>query len=265
MAKDITVKILSKWRVTPDTYLFAVDLAPDEIEPFRFVMVRVPGRDDLPLRRPLGIFTYEDSTYLLVKAIGAGTRAICAVEPGADLRITGPFGSPDCSRLLDSYDKLALVMGGIGAAGILQYAMSEPEKVYGVFFGSTTIWDISFYEMLKDIAGGKTLAFSTDDGTFAHNGLITDLLKEQCGPEHCDAVLACGPLPMLKAVHDIAVRNGMPCFISLEARMACGLGACRGCAVPVIPDYCDGKEYLMVCDDGPLFNSLLIDWERIGE
>ncbi len=265
MAKDITVKILSKRRVTPDTYLLAVDLAPDEIEPFRFVMVRVPGKDDLSLRRPLGIFTYEDSAYLLVKAIGAGTRAICAAEPGAELQIAGPFGSADCVRLIDNSERVALVMGGIGAAGVLQYAISEPEKVYGVFFGSTTIWDTSFYEILQDVAGGKILAFSTDDGTFAHHGLITDLLEKQCGPDYCDAVLACGPLPMLKAVYDIAVRNGMPCFVSLEARMACGLGACRGCAIPVIPNYCDGKEYRMVCDDGPLFNSLIIDWERTGE
>ncbi len=265
MAKDITTKILSKRQLSPDTYLLAINIPPDEVEPFRFVMVRVPGKDDLLLRRPLGIFTYAGSTNLLIKVIGAGTQAICDAEPGAELSMMGSFGSADCAGLLGSYDKVALVMGGIGAAGIFQFAAQEPAKIGGVFFGSTTIWDTSFYEMLKNIAGGKTLAFSTDDGTFAHHGFVTDLLEKQCNPDHCDAVLACGPLRMLKVVHGIAVRHGMPCFVSLEARMACGLGACRGCAVPVVAELCGGKDYLMVCDDGPLFNSLLIDWERISE
>jgi dihydroorotate dehydrogenase electron transfer subunit len=143
--------------------------------------------------------------------------------------------------------------------------MQYSGRTDGVFFGSTTIWDTSFYETLQAIASGKPLAFSTDDGTFAHHGLITDLFEKQCSLDFCDAVLTCGPQPMLEAVHNIAVRKGVPCFVSLEARMACGLGACRGCAVPVIPDYCGGKEYYMVCDDGPLFNSLVIDWERMGD
>ncbi|MCP4231694.1 MAG: hypothetical protein GY771_16310 [bacterium] len=265
MAKDVTVKLVSNKQISPDTYLLAVDIPPDEVDPFGFVMVQVPDGSGLILRRPLGIYTHADSTNLLVKVIGAGTRAICNAKPGTGLRLTGPFGSPDCARLLDSCGKVALVMGGIGAAGILQFAVQNPGTADGVFFGSTTIWDTSFYEMLKDIAGGKTLVFSTDDGTFAHRGFITDLFEENCGPEYCDAVLACGPLPMMKAVHDIAVRHGMPCFVSLEARMACGLGACRGCVVPVVADYCNGEEYRMVCEDGPLFNSLIIDWERIGE
>jgi dihydroorotate dehydrogenase electron transfer subunit len=265
MANDRTVKILSNNRLSADTNLLAIDIPPDEVEPFRFVMVQVTGGGGLILRRPLGIFSYEDSTFLLIKTVGAGTKAICNTKPGEELRMSGPFGSPECARLLTGYDKIGLVMGGIGAAGILQFAIRNPGKTNGLFFGSTTIWETAFYEMLKSIAGIKTLAFSTDDGTFAHHGLITDLLEKERGSEFCDAVLACGPLPMLKSVHDMSIRYGIPCFVSLEARMACGLGACRGCVVPVVADYNDGGEYRLVCEDGPLFDSQVIEWDRINE
>ena len=102
--------------------------------------------------------------------------------------------------------------------------------------------------------GAKTL-IATDDGSYGHHGLVTDL----CQDEEFDCVMACGPAPMLKAVQALAEERGVPCYISLEERMACGIGACLGCAVALKGE--DGAQYFgHVCKDGPVFESHRVAW-----
>lgn len=91
---------------------------------------------------------------------------------------------------------------------------------------------------------------ATDDGSYGHHGLVTEL----AGEEGFDVVFACGPTPMLKAAKALADKRGVPCYLSLEERMACGMGACLGCATPLLRE--DGGVYFgHVCKDGPVFDS----------
>ena len=105
---------------------------------------------------------------------------------------------------------------------------------------------------------------STDDGTEGHHGPVTDLLEKQLeggGRKIAPQIFACGPAGMLKRVAGIAADRGIPCQASLEAPMACGLGACLGCVVKAAP--IQDRSYYYVCKDGPVFSTSMIDWESL--
>ena len=109
------------------------------------------------------------------------------------------------------------------------------------------------------------MRLSTDDGSVGRKGLVTDLLDDELSSANGRAVIyACGPSAMLKAVSNVASDYGVDCLVSLERAMACGVGACLGCAVMT---GCEGNKndgaLKMVCSDGPVFNSKDIDWDVI--
>ena len=98
---------------------------------------------------------------------------------------------------------------------------------------------------------GAELVLTTDDGTAGIHGFVTDVLKEKIN--EVDEICACGPMPMLRAIAQIAKDNGKPCQVSLEERMGCGVGACLVCACKVRK--AGEEEYLHVCKNGPVFNA----------
>ncbi len=249
-------ELTEKRLLGPDVY--EITLAPftADARPFQFAMVGVPGRNDLLLKRPLSVFDIvpekEGGIKILVKAAGKGTEILAAAPTGTGIETTGPFGK---SQEIPG-ERIAVVAGGIGAAGLYLFAKQNARRIYAVYFGSTTKWDTGFYELLEDLDAPVKIA--TDDGTLGHRGLVIDLLTDIA----CDTVVACGPPAMLKRVYEITAAAEIPAYGSFEARMACGAGACRGCAIPVKPVKASGKEYLMVCEDGPVFDMDVIDWER---
>ena len=99
------------------------------------------------------------------------------------------------------------------------------------------------------------LIITTDDGSYGISGFAINELKKDCQQETPDTIFACGPLPMLKAVQAFAKEHNIPCEISLEQKMACGLGACLGCAVKTAKSPNDAPEYWHVCKAGPVFNA----------
>ena len=104
-------------------------------------------------------------------------------------------------------------------------------------------------------AAGAKILIATDDGSYGYHGLVTGLCQDQ----DFDCVMACGPAPMLKAVAALAQERGVPCYVSLEERMACGIGACLGCAVALYNE--DGAQYFgHVCKDGPVFDFRRVAW-----
>lgn len=100
-----------------------------------------------------------------------------------------------------------------------------------------------------------TLTITTDDGTYKEKGFAIDFLKQDIEKQKIDCIYACGPLPMLKAVQQLAKEKDIECQISLEEKMACGLGVCLGCAVKTAKSPKDVPEYYHVCKGGPVFNS----------
>ena len=100
-----------------------------------------------------------------------------------------------------------------------------------------------------------TLTITTDDGTYKEKGFAINFLKQDIEKQKMDCIYACGPLPMLKAVQQLAKEKEIECQISLEEKMACGLGVCLGCAVKTAKSPKDAPEYYHVCKGGPVFNS----------
>lgn len=226
-------------------------------KPGQFMMLRPsPGPDPL-LARPFSIFFAQgEEIQILYQVVGRGTRLLYQARPGDSLTAWGPLGrgfSLQAKRPL-------LVGGGMGlaplafAAQVLRSAGSDPLVCWGL----PTAGSLA---AILDSSGnsGPDLTealLATEDGSQGRQGLVTSLLAEHL--DECDQVLTCGPLPMLKAVAVMCARAGKPCQVSLEAPMACGVGACLGCVLP-------RREggYMRVCQEGPVVEGDRLDWDAV--
>lgn len=206
------------------------------------------------LRRPISVcLAQADEPVDLVRIVfevrGEGTAWLSRRKAGDRLSVLAPLGNGfECGEK----DRLLLVGGGIGVPPLLGVAAQLGEKAIAVLGFRNK--DAVILEEDFQAAGAKTF-IATDDGSYGHHGLVTDLCRDQ----DFDCVMACGPAPMLKAVTALAEQRGVPCYVSLEERMACGIGACLGCAVALNKE--DGTQYFgHVCKDGPVFESHRVAW-----
>jgi dihydroorotate dehydrogenase electron transfer subunit len=159
----------------------------------------------------------------------------------------GPLGKP--FFISPDYERIAVVGGGIGVFPLLFLLETGKRKLKSAFLGFRSKEHITLMEEFKANSGELTI--STDDGSFGEKGLIIDPFIKSFKSNCYDIVYACGPLPMLKAICEFTESQGVPCQVSLEQRMGCGIGACLVCACKTR----DGEEwkYSHVCKDGPVF------------
>ena len=234
--------------------------------PGQFVEVRCSAQTDPLLRRPLGLHrVVNGGIELLYEVVGKGTELLSHMKSGALLDVIGPLGTG--FDIPDRRGASILVAGGNGVAPLLalaeklacsveRIAYSEKQKIH-VFIGAKTKGHILCAEDFKKI--GCDVNISTENGSKGHKGFITDLLSDflnaKCYMLYAN-LYACGPTGMLKAVAEIARDRRIPCQVSLEERMACGLGVCLGCPVKVKT----APGYKMVCKDGPVFDAEDIAW-----
>ncbi|MFQ5585800.1 MAG: dihydroorotate dehydrogenase electron transfer subunit [Thermodesulfobacteriota bacterium] len=256
--------------------------APCHVEPGQFVMVRVSEGLDPFLCRPFGIYRLVSPTSggkevdgfeILYKVVGKGTHLMSGLRKGEGVDIFGPLGRGFPPFKGDG--KLIMVAGGVGIVPF--YLLAERLMVEGqkgqLLFGGRCRDDLPG---LDDFEGlGLAIEVSTDDGTVGAKGVVTLLLEKSLSD--AAAVYACGPKGMLKGAARIAGERGLPCFVSLDRRMACGMGACLGCAVRVNGgESATGRKdmeseaqihrappYMMVCKDGPVFDAQELAWEEI--
>lgn len=239
-------KILEKQELAKGIFNFVVkaDELADIAEPGQFANLLAPGKT---LRRPISICDVdkERRTLRFVFEIrGEGTKLLSEFEVGDSFDILGPLGQG--FRLGDANRKALFVGGGIGVPPLL-----NPAKQFGknatVVLGFRNK-DAMILKEDFEKAGCKVI-IATDDGSFGHHGLVTECLDGVAA----DVIFACGPMPMLKALCKVADERSIECQISLEERMACGIGACLGCACKTKKP--DGNEtYGHVCKDGPVFD-----------
>jgi dihydroorotate dehydrogenase electron transfer subunit len=221
--------------------------------PGQFIMVRGDwGRDPLLPRAFSLLDACSDGTAaILVKTVGRATGILSRAVAGARLRVLGPLGTafpaPDGGR------QDLLVAGGSGIPPI--YLQASRAVAAGladrveVFLGGRTEQDLPYAAAIEHL--GVRLHLTTDDGSRGQQGLVTTSLErrlDEVGGR--PTLMACGPDPMLHAVARIARARALPCHVSLEAAMACGLGACLGCAVPA-----RSRPFVYVCQDGPVFDA----------
>ncbi|MCA9764788.1 MAG: dihydroorotate dehydrogenase electron transfer subunit [Carnobacterium sp.] len=206
-----------------------------DIKPGQFFMIRGWEATDPFLPRPLSIADVEDN-YLtfLYEVKGQGTHLISKLQVGDTLEVLGPLGN---GFTLETDKKIALISGGIGIAPMfyLLKNLDAPVDFYAGFRSAV-------YWMDKIESQVTNLYLATEDGSAGHKGFSID----QFNPRDYDLVLTCGPVPMMKRVLEIC-EGIVPVQVSMESRMACGIGACLGCTI----ETADGIK--RVCKEGPVF------------
>lgn len=212
-------------------------------KPGQFAHILVPGKT---LRRPISICDADKSCLRLVYQVkGEGTEILSWIKEGEYLDIIAPLGN---GFDIKEDKKYCFIGGGIGVPPML-YASKMKEKPVVITGFRNKDLVILQSDFRKD---NCELYLTTDDGTAGEKAFVTDVLKRKLND--IDEVCACGPSPMLKAIAEICNDANVPCQISLEERMGCGIGACLVCACAVRKN--DGTEdYVHVCKDGPVFDS----------
>ena len=264
--------VISNVEVSPSYFRMRMT-APPAIEgaiPGQFVMVRVNPAIDPLLRRPFGIFDlgtftteFTDcgiQTYLeiLYKVVGKGTAMLSSLHQGDHLDILGPLGKGFTTG--DPAGAKILVGGGVGLAPLYYLAreLVQTSRV-NLFAGGRNKEDILCITEFERL--GVETYVATDDGTLGARGLVTEVLEEHLAKAPPNAVIyACGPHPMLSAVALLADRYGIACQVSLEAYMACGVGACLGCVVKGKNHSESTPDFRCVCKDGPVFDHTDLSW-----
>lgn len=232
-------------------------------QPGQFVQVRVREGHEPLLRLPLslaGVDLELGTIDLLYEVRGPKTRALGSLGAGASLRCLGPLGVG--FSLPVGGARVLLVGGGIGVPPLLFLGRSllreggRPELLVGARTAARHLPE----QML--IPAAATLRLATDDGSAGHRGPVTELLAEALTTTPTAAVCACGPEPMLVAVAALCRQFGVPCQVSLEEYMACGIGICVGCVVEVAapPGASPYERYRRVCVDGPVFDARVVKW-----
>ena len=227
--------------------------------PGQFIMLRVPDRSAPLLNRPFSIHRPIlsnkgiDGIEILYKVIGDGTRAISLCEPGDKIALLGPLGRG--FEVSDTHRRIVIAAGGIGIAPMVFLASVLVRKGIDpndctVFIGGRSKADLLCMDAFIDL--NMQLRTTTEDGSEGEPGLITALLEAQITKNPPDIIFACGPVGMLKQVIEIANRHGVACQVSIETMMACGMGACLGCAVE---NRNRTEKYWHACMDGPVFDA----------
>jgi dihydroorotate dehydrogenase electron transfer subunit len=223
--------------------------------PGQFVMIRGAwGRDPL-LPRAFSLMSVAPASGtadILAKTVGRGTALLERALPGAEVDVLGPLGTtfpapdPDCVDLL--------VAGGVGLPPLyMQGELAAARRLVGrseMLYGGRATKDLVLLDEMK--AMGLALHLTTEDGTVGAKGLVTRVLEARLDAYRGKRVrvMGCGPNAMLWAAARIAREREVPCFISLEEQMACGIGVCLGCAIPA-----RSRPYRYVCSNGPVFDA----------
>ena len=229
-------------------------------KPGQFVMLRVHSGIDPLLRRPFSICGCQDKDILLIlyKKVGQGTAILTSKKKGEYVSILGPLGKG--FHNLRDYDLSLLIGGGMGLAPLLFLTQSLNMGVFHLLAGFVSKKDTFPLEQI--VGPVENLSVSTEDGSLGMKGLVTDLFQEHLtsfeGQQENLAVYSCGPRPMLEQVVRMCRDKGIACQVSLETYMACGVGACLGCAVKASTR--TGQAYYHVCTEGPVFNGEDIEW-----
>ncbi|WP_372846319.1 dihydroorotate dehydrogenase electron transfer subunit [Pontiella sp.] len=236
--------------------LAAPEVGP-RVQPGQFLELQVPRLGERILRRPFSIYQAgPEGVAVLYKAVGRGTEAMAAIQPGDEVDIIGPLGNgyPEA----DTGKTPVLVAGGYGNAAL--YILAQRMQKKGIaFFGGRSAIDILLVKEFEEL--GWEVRPTTDDGTLGTEGLVTAAFDPWMAAQDKSKLelFVCGPNPMLKAMGDRAIDNGFTAWLSLDRNMACGVGACLTCVIKRKTE--TGWEWARCCKDGPIFESREILWE----
>lgn len=251
------VEIIGKEQLQSDIFKYRVktENIAKESKPGNFLEIKIPQDNSLFLRRPISIFSIEENELEFIFQIkGKGTEILAKSKVGDKLDIIGPLGSGTFA--IGNYNTVAIVGGGIGSYPLYEAAKQLKGKCkINTYLGFRSKEFVTVEKEFSEVS--DKLVVTTDDGSYGEKGFAIDFLKNDEKP---DIIMACGPIPMLRAVKKYAIENNIKCQVSLEERMGCGLGACLGCAIKTTASPEDKPEYWHVCKGGPVFFADMVEF-----
>ncbi len=229
--------------------------------PGQFVHLRIPLLTHRLLRRPFSIYDVDPAAgtlSIIYKIVGEGTQQLAQLPAGVGTSLLGPLGHG--YTVPPSGVRPVIVAGGYGCAATYLLAKRSPERAV-CLFGARTAADLLLIEEFQAL--GCEVRIATDDGSRGHRGFVTDLLAQHLSETGgaAEAVYACGPNPMLRAVGKVVAARGLDAEISLDHAMCCGVGACFACVIKQRAANPDGWEYVRTCTDGPVFRASTTVWD----
>ena len=247
--KNITCELVKNSRVNGENFILEISWDGNAPGAGQFFMLR-PRRFGFFLGRPISVFEWQKEKKIarfLIAKCGKGTDELSQSKPGDKIELTGPLGNTWANFMPSGDKKIALVGGGAGIAPLAALLAEKPDGEFHIFAGFKNSFSDKAEEkaMLGAALCAKRVVVSAEYGNSEHRGRIVDFFD--CDPNFYSAAFACGPEPMLKTLKKKCEKAGLPCFISLESRMACGVGACLGCAISTT------KGNRRCCADGPIF------------
>jgi dihydroorotate dehydrogenase electron transfer subunit len=247
--------------------LIAPGIAADA-RPGQFVAVAVGGANSsMLLRRSFALYNstpggeFAGTIQFVVAAHGPGTQWLVEQQPGTKLDVVGPLGKP--FPMPTDPVPAVLVGGGYGSAPLIPLAheLLEAGSEVEIIIGAASA-DKLFGELVARRTVGK-VSVTTDDGSAGIQGLVTDLLPSTIQRIGAQVAYACGPMGMLRAVGDVAREHAIPAQVAVEESMACGIGVCMTCVLPVRGS--DGRSrFVRSCVEGPVFLADRVRWADVG-
>lgn len=270
---QFTAMILDNVQVSPGYWRMRMTAPPEMLEARsgQFVMVRVNPSIDPLIRRPFGVFDVgviqpaytgaapQPYLEILYRVVGKGTGMLADLHKTDVLDLLGPLGR-GFEHGPAGEEKL-IVGGGVGLAPLYLLARelvkNSPVRLFAGGRTKDDVLCITEFERL-----GVECYTATEDGSLGEQGLVTAVLEQRLdATANKGRIFACGPHGMLKAVAAIGARRGVPCQVSLEGYMACGMGACLGCVCEGAGHSADNPDYRCVCTEGPVFDATMLKWE----
>ena len=252
-------------------YLSMTVAAPgvaEQVRPGHFVAVAVGGPEtSMLLRRAFSVFSasergmYGGTVEFVFAVHGKGTEWLARRRQGDPVDVVGPLGRP--FKVPKEPVTATLVGGGYGTAPLFSLAETLRGKGCRVDFVVGAATAERLFGALEAKRISSSVAFTTDDGSAGERGRVSDVLPGVLERTRSDLVYACGPMPMLKAVAEIAAARGIPSQVAVEEAMACGIGVCMTCVLPVRGD--DGVTRMArSCVEGPVFMGDQLRWDALG-
>ncbi len=267
MPVQVAGEVLSVRRV--GAYQQMTVVAPGMAESYRpghFVAVQVGGPESsMLLRRAFAIYEVKDrglyggTVEFVFSVHGKGTAWLSQQGPGARLDVVGPLGRP--FPLPTHPVRATLVGGGYGSAPLLPLATALKERGCRVDMVLGAASEDRLFGVLEAKRTSTSLVVTTDDGSAGTRGRVSDVLPRIL--DSSDVVYACGPMGMLRAVSDLAAARGIPAQVAVEESMACGIGVCMTCVLPVVGDD-DVTRMVRSCVEGPVFLGERVRWDDVG-
>ena len=264
----VSCAVVSNREVSPGNFLITlrVPRAFARPQPGQFVHLRVGADSEPLLRRPYSLEGFVEkgklrAVRIYFSVVGRGSRVLASQAQGTTLDLIGPLGVGFVPRPRRTP---ILVAGGRGVAPLLFLSrrLRERKRPYVFLFGARSGRELYG---VREIRAGR-LHLATDDGSVGFHGTALELLEQEWkegGHSPLTAeIFTCGPHGLLHEISEFARERGIRCEASLEGPMACAVGACRGCPVPLRPGV-DSGRYPAMCVEGPVMDGTIVDWERL--